>query len=60
METPMIAFFRIFLWAVMTLVGAQFSLWALGRDRWARRGDSTEWMVRLSVALVAARCMGWV
>jgi len=49
-----------FAWLVATAVGSRLALWASGRDRWARRGDMSEWAVRVVVAVLAAHWVGWL
>lgn len=51
---------RTFLWVVGTVVGSRFLLWAMDYDRWVWKAERTELLVRLGVAIVVARWVGWV
>lgn len=60
MDAIIVPLVRTLLWALGTVVGSRFALWALGHDRWVWKTASTELVVRVTVALVVARWVGWV
>ena len=51
---------RLYVWLVATIIGSRVAMWALGRDRWSRRGDAEEWAIRIAVASCTAWWMGVV